>query len=81
MGRTGTQLPPLVVSDEAKAAGADVSLFKRLCEAHPAAVCDLTLQHRMAEDIMLLANRLVYSDRLKAATDAVAQSALQVRVG
>jgi DNA replication ATP-dependent helicase Dna2 len=56
-----------------------VSLFKRLCEAHPAAVCDLTLQHRMASDIMLLANKLVYSDRLQAATDAVARSSLQVR--
>lgn len=29
------QLPPLVVNPAARALGMDVSLFKRLCDAHP----------------------------------------------
>ena len=29
------QLPPLVQSNEARALGMDVSLFKRLCDSHP----------------------------------------------
>jgi hypothetical protein len=38
------QLPPLVVSPIARAGGMDVSLFKRLAEAHPAAVATLATQ-------------------------------------
>jgi len=44
------------------------SLFKRLCEAHPAAVASLTVQYRMNSDIMQLANK-VTSLRFKAKSD------------
>eukprot|EP00727_Mastigamoeba_balamuthi_P006108 m51a1_g2116 putative dna replication helicase dna2 (856) ;mRNA; f:1657496-1662110 len=59
------QLPPLVRSDDAKRLGMDVSLFRALSDAHPAAVVELQLQYRMCGDIMLLANELVYSHRLR----------------
>ena len=54
----------------------DVSLFRRLSDAHPDAVVDLTYQYRMNEDIMLLSNRLIYSDRLKCGSKEVAEKAL-----
>lgn len=56
----------------------DVSLFKRLSEAHPEAVVDLTDQYRMNEDIMLLSNRLIYSDRLRCGSEAVAKRSLRL---
>lgn len=55
----------------AKQGGLDVSLFKRLSDAHPAAVVNLTHQYRMNADIMLLSNKLVYSDRLQVGADSV----------
>ncbi|KAI6019257.1 Dna2-domain-containing protein [Pisolithus microcarpus] len=56
----------------AKKAGLEVSLFRRLSEAHPHAVTDLTYQYRMNEDIMQLSNRLIYSNRLRCGSEAVA---------
>ncbi|KAF8554816.1 Dna2-domain-containing protein [Imleria badia] len=56
--------------------GLDVSLFRRLSEAHPHAVVDLTHQYRMNEDIMLLSNRLIYGDRLRCGSEAVAKRSL-----
>lgn len=44
------QLPPLVVSRQALAEGMDESLFKRLADAHPAAVFALTQQYRSEEE-------------------------------
>ena len=67
-----------VRSREAKRGGLDVSLFKRLSEAHPEAVVDLTEQYRMNEDIMLLSNRLIYSDRLRCGSEAVAKRSLRL---
>ena len=67
-----------VRSREAKRGGLDVSLFKRLSEAHPEAVVDLTEQYRMNEDIMLLSNRLIYRDRLKCGSRAVAKQSLLI---
>ena len=40
------------------------SLFSRLCQAHPAAVCRLRMQYRMAADIMAISSQLVYSGEL-----------------
>jgi len=70
------QLPPLVRSHEAREGGLDESLFKRLCDAHPEAVVDLRSQYRMNEDIMLLANELVYSNKLSCGTPEVAARSL-----
>lgn len=42
------QLPPLVASRQAREEGMDVSLFKRLADAHPGAVFALTQQYRSA---------------------------------
>ncbi|KAF8876665.1 DNA replication factor Dna2-domain-containing protein [Infundibulicybe gibba] len=56
--------------------GLDVSLFRRLSDAHPNAVVDLAYQYRMNEDIMLLSNKLIYSDRLRCGSELVAQQSL-----
>ena len=66
------QLPPLVRSPVAKASGLDVSLFRRLSEAHSGAVAALTYQYRMNEDIQSLANELVYAHALRCGSSAVA---------
>ncbi|OBZ77918.1 DNA replication ATP-dependent helicase/nuclease DNA2 [Grifola frondosa] len=70
------QLPPLVRNRRARKGGMDVSLFRRLSDAHPHAVVDLTHQYRMNADIMLLSNRLIYSDRLRCGSEAVARRSL-----
>ena len=54
------QLPPLVISEQAKRGGMDISLFKRLAEAHPDAVTWLDTQYRMNDDVMAIANTLEY---------------------
>ncbi len=72
------QLPPLVVSTEALARGADVSLFKRLSEAHPNAVSCLTQQYRMCDDVMSLCNVLIYSHRMKCAGPEVARARMRL---
>lgn len=72
------QLPPIVRKAEARAGGLDVSLFKRLSDAHPSAVVPLSSQYRMNEDIMLLSNKLIYEDRLRCGNEAIAKQALQL---
>ena len=71
------QLPPLVQNKDALEGGLDVSLFRQLSEEHPEAVATLGKQYRMCEDIMTLANVLIYSGKLRCGTDAVAQRRLQ----
>ncbi|BGP10813.1 DNA replication ATP-dependent helicase/nuclease DNA2 [Rhodotorula toruloides] len=73
------QLPPLVRNGAARKGGLDVSLFKRLSEAHPDAVVNLTHQYRMNGDIMSLSNELVYSGRLKVGDERVGGRKLEVR--
>ena len=63
------QLPPLVVSNAARAHNMDVSLFNRLSQAHPESVELLTEQYRMNDTIMSLCNRLIYEDRMKCAKE------------
>ena len=70
------QLPPLVISSEAREAGMDVSLFKRLGEAHPQAVTTLDTQYRMNAQIMEVCNVLVYEHRLRCGSAQVAASRL-----
>ena len=73
------QLPPLVKSARARKGGLDVSLFRRLSEAHPHAVAELAYQYRMNEDIMKLSNTLIYEDRLKCGNEEVAARTLPVK--
>ncbi|KIY67509.1 Dna2-domain-containing protein [Cylindrobasidium torrendii FP15055 ss-10] len=67
-----------VRNTKARKGGLDVSLFRRLADAHPAAVVELSSQYRMNEDIMHLSNRLIYSDRLKCGSEEVARKALHL---
>lgn len=73
------QLPPLVANVQARREGMDVSLFRRLSEAHPSATQQLSFQYRMNGDIMMVANRLVYADKLKCGSFAVASNHLKLR--
>eukprot|EP00041_Stephanoeca_diplocostata_P009368 m.144256 g.144256 ORF g.144256 m.144256 type:complete len:1074 (-) comp17709_c0_seq2:82-3303(-) len=73
------QLQPLVQHAKAAARGMGVSLFTRLCEAHPAAAAALDHQYRMNACIMQLPNALIYRQRLKCGTSAVADARLCVR--
>ena len=70
------QLPPIIISSEAQARGMDVSLLKRLIEAHPEAATCLTAQYRMNEQIMTLCNTLIYENRMTCATSSVASARL-----
>lgn len=70
------QLQPLVQHAKAAARGMGVSLFSRLCEAHPAAAATLDHQYRMNAAIMQLPNLLIYRQRLKCGTHAVAEAQL-----
>ncbi len=67
-----------VRSKSAREGGYDVSLFRRLSDAHPEAVVELAYQYRMNEDIMLLSNRLIYSDRLRCGSQEVATRSLRL---
>lgn len=67
------QLPPLIRNNEARDSGMDLSLFKRLSEAHPQAIVNLEYQYRMNQDIMVLSNALIYNYRLRCGTPAVAE--------
>ncbi|TFK37115.1 DNA replication factor Dna2-domain-containing protein [Crucibulum laeve] len=75
--------PPVVATtclsvrnNNARKGGLDVSLFRRLSDAHPEAVADLAYQYRMNEDIMLLSNKLIYSDRLRCGSAKIAHQTL-----
>jgi DNA replication ATP-dependent helicase Dna2 len=68
------QLPPLVVSGEAQSQGMNISLFKRLSEAHPSSVVSLTAQYRMNQDIMTLCNELIYENRMSCGSSSVAMA-------
>ncbi|CAM9634020.1 unnamed protein product [Chrysoparadoxa australica] len=72
------QLPPLVASSDAQAAGMSVSLFKRLSEAQPEALQHLRYQYRMCSDIMQLSNTLVYAGQLKCGNSQVAKRTLML---
>ncbi|KAK0450380.1 DNA replication factor Dna2-domain-containing protein, partial [Desarmillaria tabescens] len=65
-----------VRNKEARQGGLDVSLFRRLSDAHPHSVVDLAYQYRMNSDIMMLSNKLIYGDRLRCGSQAVANHSL-----
>lgn len=70
------QLPPIVISAEAQSRGMDISLLRRLIEAHPEAATCLTAQYRMNEQIMSVCNTLIYENRMTCATSSVANARL-----
>ncbi|KAJ9075154.1 DNA replication endonuclease-helicase Dna2, variant 2 [Entomophthora muscae] len=70
------QLPPLVRNVKAKQGGLANSLFKRLSEAHLRAVVHLHHQYRMNQDIMDVANVLIYQEALRCGTQSIATSML-----
>ena len=70
-----------VKNAEARKGGLDISLFRRLSDAHPKAVVDLRFQYRMNADIMLLSNRLIYNDRLECGSEEVARRCLKLSNG
>lgn len=72
------QLPPLVSNRAAQEAGLGNSLFRVLAEAHPQSVVPLTRQYRMAQDIMDVANTLVYDGAMHCGAAAVAAATLCV---
>lgn len=72
------QLSPLVKSPEAQKGGLDVSLFKRLNDAHLNSVVNLEHQYRMCKDIMTVSNMLIYDGRLKCGNDQVANQVLTI---
>ncbi|KAI3407091.2 dna2 [Candida oxycetoniae] len=73
------QLPPLVLHPDPEVKqGLSQSLFKRLAEAHPTAVSELSHQYRMCEDIMQLSNILVYENKLKCGNSHIAKQHLRV---
>lgn len=53
-----------------------MSLFRRLSDAHPHSIVDLAYQYRMNSDIMMLSNKLIYGDRLRCGSQAVANRSL-----
>ena len=66
------QLPPLVQSERAGAAGLATSPMQTLADAHPAAAFALRAQYRMADDLAKISNVISYRGRMRAANDAVA---------
>ena len=70
------QLPPLWASPAARAGGGEESLFVRLATAHPGAVTQLSVQYRMAADVQLLANTLVYGGALRCGSETTATRVL-----
>ncbi|RXG72709.1 DNA replication ATP-dependent helicase/nuclease DNA2 [Armadillidium vulgare] len=68
------QLPPVIKSQTAKELGMMKSLFERLDDEN-ATVC-LSLQYRMNEPIMNVANQLIYEGQLKCGTDELKSSTL-----
>lgn len=75
------QLPPLVTNPDAKIrSGLSKSLFEMLAHAHPQSVIELTHQYRMCSDIMLVANKLVYNDKLLCGSERVAEQTLKVNI-
>jgi hypothetical protein len=73
------QLTPLVRDTDAAQHGMSVSLFQRLCKAHPSSVAMLCTQYRMNADIMALSNALVYDGRLVCGNESVARAKLAMR--
>ncbi|KAF4566186.1 Tripartite DNA replication factor [Pleurotus pulmonarius] len=67
-----------VRNPHARKGGLDISLFRRLSEAHPHAAIDLVYQYRMNKEIMTLSNELIYNNRLMCASGEVESRSLKL---
>lgn len=67
---------PQVRSEEAKRGGLDSNLLHHLYRHHPEAAVELACQYRMYDDIMSVANTLIYDNRLKCGSEAIANQTL-----
>ena len=74
------QLPPLVTSRAAEEGGLAQPLFASLAEKHPEAVTALPVQYRMAEDIQVLPNLLVYDGKLRCGSERVAGRTIDLKL-
>jgi DNA replication ATP-dependent helicase Dna2 len=74
------QLPPLIKNKKTIDLGLDKSLFEVLLEKYPESVVNLSIQYRMNGDIMGLANKLVYSDQLIAASNEIFNQKLNIEI-
>jgi DNA replication ATP-dependent helicase Dna2 len=68
------QLPPVVQSESAKLLGLDQSLFVIL--QNETNITDLTIQYRMNEEIMRIANQLTYDGVLKCGSTDISSATL-----
>ena len=83
------QLPPLVQSSLASHFGMDISLIARLSTEYSQLyniqeknqyICNLSIQYRMNQSIMDLANYLIYNNMLQAASPSIANAQLRLQV-
>lgn len=72
------QLPPLIKSESARVGGLEDSMFKILCERFPEALCELTFQYRMCDEIVKLSNHLIYDGMLRCGNEEVAVQQLGI---
>lgn len=72
------QLPPIVQNPVASKNGLNKSLFAILAEAHPESVSKLEHQYRMNDEIMQVANTMVYDGKLKCGNHSVSTQSLMI---
>ena len=72
------QLPPLIKNKKVKDLGLDKSLFEFFLFKYPESVINLTIQYRMNGAIMGMANKLIYSGQLRAASKEIFNQKLTV---
>ncbi|XP_015518231.1 DNA replication ATP-dependent helicase/nuclease DNA2 isoform X1 [Neodiprion lecontei] len=70
------QLPPVVKSNEARKLGMDQSLFERLDNENNTVT--LTLQYRMNQRIMSVANQITYKGQLTIGADDIGMATLHI---
>jgi DNA replication ATP-dependent helicase Dna2 len=68
-----------VKNPRARKQGLEVSLFRRLSEAHPDSMVYLRHQYRMNADIMAISNRLVYDNTLICGSADLADRSMAVK--
>lgn len=62
----------------ARTEGLEISLFRRLSEAHPESMVNLRHQYRMNASIMAISNRLVYHESLVCGTSDLASKSMSI---
>ncbi|OQR77802.1 DNA2 helicase-like [Tropilaelaps mercedesae] len=73
------QLPPVILSKDARRLGLEECLFKRILRKDGSNLVVLNQQYRMNSEIMALCNQLVYEGQLQCGNHEVAQQTLRVK--